>query len=712
MAKPIARESIVDPTQIQSSSQIPPPGSQHAGVSPEGLVDVYYGTIAGDVDAQPSAEELLRTSLDTGGLSNSDYIYAQVSALYGGVQLPVFQSPSGNSAKSVVFVSGSSQGGYGAFHIDGTQAEFDRIVVDSLTVSGSYSPGSGLGAEMVPVTARRPHLLPLFRGTGELLSVVRMDDPRLKRAKPAEVHEALVVSAQCAAALRAAFEAWNPSVAPTSSAVGNLSVRSDLPEATRLVYANMVTVGLLMAVEQTAGSRRYLSTALFAAEIVESFEKLTEKGNPGKTDGESVSRVVAFKLAPEIALIPGFNGAVVQQWWKDGHLDFVNVNTESDQSVDGNGAGVMFLEFLTDYLGIPLDSVILHMPSSGGAPLGETYAALLKDYPALAAGADSATAFQKMVSLLQHNTLNPDGSLSLPADGNPFPGMPGSKQGGLSSGHIPSGALRARAALSLQAQLVRQSAELRPTLRLARVGRAPTAVAPEGVAFAYGPSLASPLVEALEKRAAPFRVPQYDQVLQQEFWPHVYNELPGSGPYTGRLQVITGTDQSPLAVQTTGTITETQLEPDGDLHVYFLPDDPNFPVNQGPGESPLVLEIIYAGPVTQPDAKKAEAGFANPFDVSQLIPGTRIMAAGPLVFDRVHGAPTPDGNNVDTGLEVHPVAGMTVLKAATHAKPLPSGELSNDLASALGWVESIEQTLVRLKAILREMAGDSARSSR
>src|SRR5215471_8665880 len=142
----------IDPTQIQNPSEIPPQGSQSLGSSSQGLVDVYFGTLAGDIDAHPSAKELLGTAPDTGSLSNADYIYKQVSAVYGGVDLPSFQSPSGNSVKSLVFVSGSSQGGYGAFHIEGTsQADFDRIVVDSLNVSGSYSPGSGLGTAMAPV---------------------------------------------------------------------------------------------------------------------------------------------------------------------------------------------------------------------------------------------------------------------------------------------------------------------------------------------------------------------------------------------------------------------------------------------------------------------------------------------------------------------------------------------------------------------------------
>jgi hypothetical protein len=180
------------------------------------------------------------------------------------------------------------------------------------------------------------------------------------------------------------------------------------------------------------GGRQYLSTALFAAEVVESFQALTQNADPGKTDGEAVSRVVGYKLAPEISLIPGFNSVVVQRWWHDGHPDYVNDNSQDDGSFDGNGAGVIFLEFLNDYLGVPLDMIIQHMPKQGGAPLGATYVSLQDDDSSLAgvAGKTGASAFQKMIALLQE-IQNPDGTLNLPANGNPFPAMRGAKQGGL-----------------------------------------------------------------------------------------------------------------------------------------------------------------------------------------------------------------------------------------------------------------------------------------
>jgi len=328
-----AEVATIDPTQIQDASQIPPSGSQFVGSSPSGRVDVYRGTLAGDVDAPRAAQELLMTGSDTGGLANADYIYNQISALYSGAQLPDFRSPSGNTVKSVVFVSGSTQGGYGAFHIQRTQADFDRIVVDSLNASGEYSPDSALAG---------PH------------------DHR---------------------------------------------IRSDAP----------------------GSGRKFLTAAFFASQIVESFQTLTGKANPGRTDGEAVSRVLVFKLTPEMALVSAFNTGVTQQWWQDGHPDFVNDNSQDSQSVDGNAAGVMFLLFLSDYLGVPLDIILAHMPATNGAPLGRTYEALLSVYPELAkvAGPDGKSAFHAMVSLLQQNAQNPDGSLKLPGGWQPLPSLSG-----------------------------------------------------------------------------------------------------------------------------------------------------------------------------------------------------------------------------------------------------------------------------------------------
>src|SRR6516164_9400428 len=733
--------STTDPAQIPNAAGIPPQGATLAGISP-GLVAVYSGTLPGDTDAAPAAKELLATALDTGMDVNADNIYNQVSALYGNAQLPSFAiSVAGNdtSIKALAFVSGSAQGGYGAFHFPGTQADFDRIVVDSLDASGSYSPGSGLGTALAPLKAKK-HLFPMFRGANDLLGVIHAGDPRLHGVKPGALREALGIATQSISALKTAIETRNASKVPKPDAAqqdyGVPREKDDVPELTgRLIRANQSVLGLSDALLAASAGRQYLSTALFAAELVESFQQLTGKGNAGLTDGEAVSRVVAFKLAPEIALIPGFNGGVAQQWWKDGHPDYVTDNSQNDQSSDGNGAGVMFLLFLTDYLGIAMDEILARMPDSkgNGAPLGDTYVNLVKAHSELAqvAGKDGKTAFQKMIQLLQENSLNPDGSLNLPANGNPFPSMQGAKQGGLFAGGASPVASNgtvaqdAQAAIQLETQVEQQVAALKAVLQQIRgdaTGNPPASLAREeerpalvaGLvdgAVSYKPPLVGSVTTRLAQQVAAFRAPHYDQDLQTKFWPHVYNELSGTGPNKDRLQVITGTNQTPLTVQITGTLAKTpNPEKDGDLHISFLPDDPHFPTNQNPQEPRLEIEIIYSSAAVQLDAQPAEVGYKNPFDTSQLVAGTRIQAAGPLLYARAHGVVDASGN-VMYGLEIHPLVGMTVLTKGGGPPPPPppdgTAQLSSDLDSALAQAGTLVQTLQNLTSLIQKMKGEA-----
>jgi hypothetical protein len=587
---------------------------------------------------------------------------------------------------------------------------------------------------MAPVAMKKPRLFAAFKGPDDLLGVTQFDDPLLEAASPASIRVAHGFAAQSILALRTSLEARNISAKPPkgSSPVLPGSTKAELVRS--LIHANLEVLGLGLAITRASASRQYLSTALFAAEVVESFQTLTHRSDPGKTDGEAVSRVVAFKLAPEISLVPGFNTGVTQQWWKDGHHDFANTNSENDQSPDGNASGVMFLLFLTDYLGIPLDQIIQHMPPSDGAPLGQTYVSLLKDYPELspAAGRDGKLAFQKMVSLLQEYAQTPDGILNLPADGNSFPSMPGARQGGLfAKSPLPAASLTtdAQAAFGLEVQIEQQLAALKGALQQIQQDASATPGSLiarhvglieklEGTiaAFGYRPPLPASVVANLDRRVAAYRAPQYDQALQQEFWPHVYNELPGTGPNTDRLQVITGTNQAPVAVQISGTITQAQPQKDGDLHLSFQPDDPAFPINQSTGEPPLELEIIYAGPVSQPDAVQAGKNYSNPFDVKALKPGIRIHAAGPLIFDRAHGQVDASGN-VQYGLEIHPLAGMTVLSGPapvpsppgppTPVPPASVGQLSADLATALGQAGTLGLTLANLTSLIQKMEGEA-----
>ena len=431
----------VDPTQISKASQIPPPGAVHVDRSARGWVNVYCGILPGDIDAQPAAKELLSTASDTDQLSNADYIYSQMAALYG-ADLPALRNTDGQDVKTLVFVSGSAQGPYGAFHFPGAQEDLDRIVVDSVESSGTYARGSGLGASFPSAVLKIPHAFhggmgphsaEAYGGPHGLLYVTDAADPRLLQATMEEIRDAGSLAARSIHALRAAAEARSLSARPPAAGPHQRHGSSKAELARELITANHEILGLLRDLRAATGGRQYLSTALFAAELAESFEVLSNTADPGKTDGEAVSRVLAYKLAPEISLIPGFDCAPTLQWWQSGHPDFVNSNSQPDTSVEGNGAGVLFLLLLTDFLGVPLEQVIRHMPPTGGAPLGHTYVKLLADYPRLAAiaGADGASAFQAMIALLEQNATDASGALNLPANGNPFPGMPGAQQGEL-----------------------------------------------------------------------------------------------------------------------------------------------------------------------------------------------------------------------------------------------------------------------------------------
>ncbi|MHB2017778.1 MAG: hypothetical protein ACYCW6_12590 [Candidatus Xenobia bacterium] len=430
-----------DPTSgIQGSSDIPPDGAVYLGRSPEGQADVYQGTLQGDIDAAPSAKELLAPAPEGGG-SNVDYVYDSLSKLYGGLQLPTFQSPNGDNVKSLVFVSGSAQGPYGAFHInDSDQAHFDRIVVDSINATGNYSSGSGLQTSSRSATGSRKDSLrpPIpYHGPHGLFAVTDEHDPRLKGISDSEIKQALAIQQQSEHALATAVHTRNASATPSPMMTRTRVRESRQQLIASLVRANHHVQRLTLAAMGATTGRQYLSTALYAAEATESFETLAGSANPGQTDGEGLSRVLAYKLAPEMALVPGFNSAVTQQWWQDGHPDWINDNSQSDQSTDGNAAGVMFLEFMNDYLGVPMDQIIAHMPvtpNDAGAPLGQTYTNLLKDDPGIAAqvaqlagtGATGKTgqdAFKAMVNLLASKGQAANGTLNLPANGNPFPSL-------------------------------------------------------------------------------------------------------------------------------------------------------------------------------------------------------------------------------------------------------------------------------------------------
>jgi hypothetical protein len=127
-------------------------------------------------------------------------------------------------------------------------------------------------------------------------------------------------------------------------------------------------------------------------------------------------------------------------------------------------------------------------------------------------------------------------------------------------------------------------------------------------------------------------------------------------------------------------------------------------------EPPLEIEIIYAGPVSQPDARQAERGYTNPFDITPLKSGTRIQVAGPLIFDTAHGRVDPS-EVVQYGLEIHPAAAVTVLSVSPTSPPAPApgdgSALTADLASALSQAGALAQTLGDLTALLQKMRAET-----
>jgi hypothetical protein len=304
--------------------------------------------------------------------------------------------------------------------------------------------------------------------------------------------------------------------------------------------------------------------------------------------------------------------------------------------------------------------------------------------------------------------------------------MPNAKQGGLfktgAGGTTPvTGSLAqdTQGSLTLLTQVEQQVTALRSQLEQVQRDLAPNPNAIDGERRnhpireltaskdSYGPPLGTPILTKIEQQVASYRAPQYDETLRQDFWPHVYNELPGSGTRTNRLQVISGTIQSPEAVQITGTIMNTTPEKDGDLHISFQPDDPKFPTNHASPEPPLEIEIIYAGPVSQPDARKAGQGYHNPFDTTPLKPGTHVQVAGPLIFDTAHGRVDANGN-VEYGLEIHPAVAVTLLSNGPVTPPPPNGgsTLSTDLASALNQAGALAQSVTNLTVLVQKMKGE------
>ena len=152
-------------------------------------------------------------------------------------------------------------------------------------------------------------------------------------------------------------------------------------------------------------SDRVRAPGFLTAEIVEVFQAAINNGwDCGVTNGESLSRVLAFERHPEIA--EEFN-PTEQYWWAQGHRDYVNDNTAGDTDQIASGCGDLFLYYLHTQLTFDWTTVC----STGGASLGATYQSLT--------GYDPRQGFSDFVAAL--STIDQGGTLALPASGNPFP---------------------------------------------------------------------------------------------------------------------------------------------------------------------------------------------------------------------------------------------------------------------------------------------------
>ncbi len=142
-----------------------------------------------------------------------------------------------------------------------------------------------------------------------------------------------------------------------------------------------------------------------AAEVVEVFQAAQADGwECGHTNGETLSRVLAFERHPDLAA--DFVGTE-QGWWAAGHQDYVNDNGADDRDQDANGCGDLFLYYLHSQLTFDWAGVV----AAGGVTLGVTYQTLT--------GYDPQQGFADFVAALQ--TIEQQGQLALPPSGNPFP---------------------------------------------------------------------------------------------------------------------------------------------------------------------------------------------------------------------------------------------------------------------------------------------------
>ena len=100
-----------------------------------------------------------------------------------------------------------------------------------------------------------------------------------------------------------------------------------------------------------------------------------------------------------------------------------------------------------------------------------------------------------------------------------------------------------------------------------------------------------------------------------------------------------------------GTVDSVIQEADGDYHVRLALDAPYQNLTNSRNEEAqygyLILEIICANPISQPDAVEACNDYTNHIPVPNE--GQHVVVTGPYVLDSDHG-----------WMEIHPVYSLTV----------------------------------------------------
>jgi len=141
-----------------------------------------------------------------------------------------------------------------------------------------------------------------------------------------------------------------------------------------------------------------------AGEVVELFEAAINNGwDCGHTNGEALSRVLAIERNATLAAV---TVPTEQSWWRNGHRDYVNDNSATDENEDANGCGALFLYYLHTQLGFSWTQIA----TTGGSSLGDAYQKLT--------GKDPQMGYQDFLGRLA--TLAQGGQLNVPRSGNPF----------------------------------------------------------------------------------------------------------------------------------------------------------------------------------------------------------------------------------------------------------------------------------------------------